>query len=660
MQMPERPGLRATTDIRPSILVLEDDASHAEAMARALEPCLSRYRVRFASTLAEARLAVAAELPILVLCDLNLADGKAFDLLPGPHQRPQFPLLVLTSYGDERTAVQAIRSGAIDYVVKSREAFVELPRTIERALREWRLIEEGSRAEHALRESEERFRVLFAAAPDALLIHDLGGRVLDANRASEELFGRSRSELQRSSWQDLGVLGDDAGAQATRLERQRNGRPTGPESLHMIRGDGTQIDLELRTVPIQLLGEVVVLATAQDVSLRQRAEQTRHKLEEQLHHALKMEAIGRLAGGVAHDFNNMLTAISGYAELLLHNEDPSSSRAAGLSEILNASRRASSLTNQLLAFSRKQIIAPVVLDLNALLHRSTRMIERLIGEDIELSFEPAADLAYVQVDPNQIEQMVINLAINARDAMPRGGRLQVRTKNQLLVEGGLVHIDAHAGQYVVLSVEDDGSGMSSETLGRLFEPFFTTKELGRGTGLGLSIIYGVVKQNGGFIVVSSELDRGSRFEIFLPRSEGVPAESDAALRGKAPSGSETVLLVEDDSAVRDVAARFLRSCGYEVIVAMHGAEAIELVRAGLQIDLLVSDVILPAMNGRQLFEQLRTLQPTLSVLFMSGYTDDVIAPHGVLEPGTSFVEKPFSQETLARKAREALDRSAAG
>ncbi|HKP56134.1 MAG TPA: response regulator [Polyangiales bacterium] len=656
--MPERSGLHPSNDVRPSILVLEDDSSHVAAMARALEPCAERYRLRYASTLAEGRLAVAAELPILVLCDLNLADGKAFDLLPGPHQRAEFPLLVLTSHGDERTAVQSIRSGAIDYVVKSREAFVELPRTIERALREWRLIEERSRAEYALRESEERFRVLFAAAPDALLIHDLTGRVLDANRASEELFGSSRSELQRLSWHELGFQGDDPRAQAVRLERQRNGRPTEPEALHMTRGDGTRVDLELRTVPIQLLGQVVVLATAQDVSLRQRAEQARHKLEEQLHHALKMEAIGRLAGGVAHDFNNMLTAISGYADLLLRNEDPGSPRATGLSEILNASRRASGLTNQLLAFSRKQIIAPVVLDLNELLHKVTRMIERLIGEDIELAWKPGSDLTYVKVDPNQIEQVVINLAINARDAMPRGGRLSVQTRNQVLTEGGLLHIDAHAGEYVVLSVEDDGCGMSSETLGRLFEPFFTTKERGRGTGLGLSIIYGVVKQNGGFIVVHSELGRGSRFEIFLPRSAGLPANPDDAQRREAPGGTETVLLVEDDPAVCDVAARFLRNCGYEVIVAMHGAEAIELVRGGRQVDLLVSDVILPAMNGRQLFEQLRSLQPRLSVVFMSGYTDDVIAPHGVLEPGTSFVEKPFSQDTLARKAREALDRAA--
>jgi PAS domain S-box-containing protein len=654
--MPERSDFRGASDARPSILVVEDEPAHAEAMSRALEMVAERYRVRFASTLAEGRLAVVAELPVLVLCDLNLADGKAFDLLPGPHQRAPFPLLVLTSHGDERMAVQSIRSGAIDYVVKSKEAFTELPRTIDRALREWRLNEERSRAEHALRESEERFRVLFAAAPDACLIHDLSGHVLDANLASQELFKFSRSELLRSTWNQLGFLGDDATSQSARLESQRAGRATGPELLHVLTSGGRRIDLELRTVPIQLLGEVMVLATAQDVSLRRQAEQARHKLEEQLHHALKMEAIGRLAGGVAHDFNNMLTAIAGYADLLLRREEPGSSRATGLAEILNAARRASGLTNQLLAFSRKQLIAPVVLDLNALLGRSTRMIERLIGEDIALSFVPAADLHYVQVDPNQIEQVAINLAINARDAMPRGGQLRVATRNQRLDEPDLPHIDARAAEYVVLSVEDDGTGMSQDTLGRLFEPFFTTKELGRGTGLGLSIIYGAVKQNGGFILVSSEMQQGSRFEIYLPRSFGVPEVASETPRSDGPSGHETVLLVEDDASVRDVAAHFLRNCGYEVLVATRGAEAIDIVRERTEtVDLLVTDVILPMLNGRELYERIRELQPDIGVVFMSGYTDDVIAPHGVLDPGVAFVEKPFSQETLARKAREALD-----
>ena len=654
--MHERADFRGPADPRGSILVVEDDPAHADAMARALEVVSDRYRVRFATSLAEGRLAIAAESPLIVLCDLNLADGKAFDLLPGPHQRAPFPLLVLTSHGDERTAVQSIRSGAADYVVKSKDTFSELPRTIERALRDFRLTEERSRAEQALRESEERFRVLFAAAPDACLIHDLRGRVLDANLASQELFGLRRAALLRAHWNDLGILGDDAGAQAGRLESQRSGRATGPEALHLLRGGGRRIDLELRTVPIQLFGEVMVLATAQDVSLRRQAEQARHRLEEQLHHALKMEAIGRLAGGIAHDFNNMLTAISGYADLLLRREEVESSRSAGLTEILNAAHRASGLTNQLLAFSRKQIITPVALDLNAALEHSMRMIERLIGEDIDLSFDPLPELHYVCVDPNQIEQVVINLAINARDAMPQGGQLRVQTRNQTVQAYALPHIDARAGDYVVLSVEDDGCGMSPETLGRLFEPFFTTKELGRGTGLGLSIIYGAIKQNGGFILVTSGLDRGSRFDIYLPRTTELPESVTVAQRDGGPSGHERVLLVEDDPAVRDVAAQFLRNCGYEVIVAGNATDAIELARTA-PVELLVTDVILPMLNGRQLFERIREFVPDVGVVFMSGYTDDVIAPHGVLDAGVVFVEKPFRQETLAQKAREALDQT---
>jgi PAS domain S-box-containing protein len=541
-------------------------------------------------------------------------------------------------------------------------------------MREWRLIDERSRAQEALRESEERFRVLFAAAPDAALIHDLTGRILDANRACEQLFGLTRRELLARSLNELGMLGDDAGARAARLESQRAGRATGPELFQVLyaaqelevgsSNHGSVVpspkrrDVELRTVPIQLQGQFVVMANVQDVSPRLEAEHARYRLEEQLHHAMKMDAIGRLAGGVAHDFNNMLTAISGYASLLLRREDPGSSWASGLSEILNASQRASGLTNQLLAFSRKQIIAPVVLDLNELLERGTRMIERLIGEHIALKFEPGADLCRVQVDPNQMEQVLINLAINARDAMPQGGTLRVRTHNRTLVEGQLPHIDARAEEYVVWSVEDDGGGMSHDTLEHLFEPFFTTKQLGHGTGLGLSIVYGVVKQNGGFIVVDSEPGRGSRFEIHLPRSHGLPCADERATRREGPFGHETILLVEDEQAVRQVAAQFLRNCGYDVVVATRGDEAIELVRdKRLALDLLVTDVVLPMLNGRQLFDELRSLRPELRVVFMSGYTDDVIARHGVLEPGVTFVEKPFSQETLARNVREALDRN---
>ena len=652
-------GLPPLPGVRESILVVEDEPAHAEAVARALEPLGDRYRVRVAGSLAEGRLAIAAELPMLVLCDLNLPDGKAFDLLLGS-QRPAFPLLVLTSHGDERMAVHSIRSGALDYVVKSREAFSELPRTVTRALREWQLIDERSRAEQALRESEERFRVLFASAPDACLIHDLGGRVLDANLAADRLLSLHRGELLGRYWRELGLSDDQASAPLARLERQSRGQSTGPELLHWTAANGQRLELELRTVPLQLRGELAILATLQDVSSRNDTERARRRLEEQLHHALKMDAIGRLAGGIAHDFNNLLTAIGGYAGLLLAQEEPGGTRYTGLTEILNAAQRASGLTSQLLAFSRKQVIAPVVVDLNRQLSHSMRLIARLIGEHISLTFERDAAPCCAKIDPNQFEQVLINLAVNARDAMPSGGKLVVRTRLTEVRPGAAPHIDARPGMYAIVSVEDSGSGMSEETLNHLFEPFFTTKELGRGTGLGLSIIYGIVKQNGGFIVVDSRIGCGSRFDIYLPRTEEQPhATPSPALRPQdGPTGDEAILLVEDEPAVRDVAAQFLRACGYDVVVAHRGDDALDLVRRfQLPVDLLVTDVILPMMNGRQLYEQMRELRPELRVLFMSGYNDDVIAPHGVLEPDVAFVEKPFSQETLAHKVREALGRA---
>jgi len=654
---------RLATELLPSILVIEDDSAHAELIERALEPLRPRYRVRIARSLREGRLAIAAETPLLALADMHLSDGRALELLPGPHERASFPILVLTSHGDERTAVQSIRAGALDYVVKSSESFTELPRTVERALREWRAVEDQLRAERALRESEERFRVLFSAAPDALLIHELDGRVLDANRAAEELFGLPRKELLSRRLDQLGFGGVDLAAHSRRSDAQRASRATGPELLFVEPAPNMRRDVELRTVPLKLSSHAAVLATVQDVSTRLSAERARQRLEEQLHHALKLEAMGRLAGGVAHDFNNLLTAIAGYSELMLGGGLDPQEWSSSLREILNAAHRATALTAQLLAFSRKQLIEPVVLDLNDLLSNATRMLQRLIGEDVELSFEPGAPLHRVKIDPNQLEQVLINLAVNARDAMPQGGALRVSTRNVEI--GEREHrqfIDAVPGQYALLCVEDSGTGMNDETLSRLFEPFFTTKERGRGTGLGLSIIYGVVKQNGGFILVHSRIGHGTRFEIYLPRAvdedSSMPESHEPRV---APRGHETILLVEDEPAVREVMARFLRNAGYGVVAVSRGSEAIELLtHDGLHVDLLVSDVVLPAMDGKQLFERLSAMRPQLQVLFVSGYTDDVIAKHGVLDRGVAFLEKPLSQEKLVRAVRAVLDRSASG
>jgi len=404
-------------------------------------------------------------------------------------------------------------------------------------------------------------------------------------------------------------------------------------------------------------GRHVRFEMATDITERKWAETEKEKLEAQLHQAIKMEAVGRLAGGVAHDFNNLLTGIAGYTEMLLVGMREDDPMYADLLEIKQAGDRAAALTAQLLAFSRKQIIDPRVVDLNELLSDSTKMLKRLIGEDIELLFHPGPDLGRVMVAPHQMEQVLINLAVNARDAMQDGGKLTIETMNvEIDEEYARSNIDAKSGHYVLLAMSDNGCGMAQEVLTHLFEPFFTTKEKGKGTGLGLSMIYGIVRQNGGFISVYSEVGSGTVIKVYLPLVVG---EAETLRKKKVdalPTGSETILLVEDEETVRNFARKILERQGYQVISFEKGGDAIAFAEnPKASFDLLLTDVIMPKMNGRQLYETLHNLRPTFRVLYMSGYTEDTIAHHGVLEEGTNFIQKPFSVEGLACKVREVLD-----
>jgi len=535
---------------------------------------------------------------------------------------------------------------------------MNLPRAVERALREWQLIEERRRAEQELRESEERFRILFATAPDPIIIHDADGLIVDGNRAAEELLGRPRAKVVGQNLLDLGIFSahDEEVARA-RLADQRRGRETGPDEFAMKRPDGSVVDVEVRTVPLVLQGRSLVLVIARDISARKQADRTRRRLEEQLHQAMKMDAIGRLAGGVAHDFNNLLTAISSYTQLLLGEVRPGDPMQADLLEIKRAAERAASLTSQLLAFGRKQVITPTLIDINDHIRSSSRMLERLIGEHVQLSADLGIDVGTIRADAAQLDQILLNLAVNARDAMPEGGVVMIDTRRTLLDEAGrAIHLDARAGPYLRLTVRDSGRGMSAETLERLFEPFFTTKEKGSGTGLGLSIVYGIVKQNGGFIVVSSDVGTGSAFEVYLPSADAAVA-SEKHDRPALPVGrNETILLVEDDVAVLRVTERFLRGQGYTVIATDRplAAEGL-LAEAQGGVDLLLTDVLMPALNGRKLWDRLKQTKPGLRALFMSGHTDDVLGAQGILEPGIHFLQKPFSLDGLATKVREALD-----
>jgi len=384
----------------------------------------------------------------------------------------------------------------------------------------------------------------------------------------------------------------------------------------------------------------------------------RKQLEEQFHQAQKMEAVGRLAGGVAHDFNNLLTAILGSADLVLDSLAVGVPEREEVEEIRKAALRAADLTRQLLAFSRQQIIAPIVLNPNDVVANMDKLLRRLLGEDVELRAVLAPDLATVKADPSQLEQVVLNLAVNARDAMPNGGKLTVETQNVELDEAYVRgHLSAHPGAYVMLAVSDTGVGMDAATQARIFEPFFTTKEKGKGTGLGLATVYGIVKQSGGWIWVYSEPGHGTSFKVYLPRvAEAAAPAAPSPVPPVSVRGSETVLLVEDEEMIRHLVQKVLKANGYTVLVAASGRDAERV--AGQHdgpIHLLMTDVVLPGLNGREVAQRLTAARAGIRVLYLSGYTDDAIVHHGVLEPGVAFLQKPFTPAVLGRKVREVLD-----
>ena len=380
-------------------------------------------------------------------------------------------------------------------------------------------------------------------------------------------------------------------------------------------------------------------------------------LERQLRMAQKMEAVGRLSGGIAHDFNNLLGVIIGYSGVLRKALGARDDLCEHALEIEKAGQRAAALTAQLLAFSRQQVLTPAVLNLNTLVSDMEKMLPRLLGEDIEVSLALDDRLGSVKADQNQIEQVIMNLAVNARDAMPAGGRLEIRTANVELDQSYIRnHPGAKVGNYVLMVVTDTGVGMDARTLTHIFEPFFTTKETGKGTGLGLATVYGIVKQSNGYIWVDSTPGKGSSFEIYLPRHVGQQVAEEQQVDREKPRGSERILLVEDAESLRKLAQRFLEAGGFRVLSAASGKEALDVAtRSPTTIDLLLTDVVMPGMDGRSLAEQLLPRQPKMKVLYMSGYTDTFIAGHGVMEEGIHLLHKPFTEQVLIRKVRDVLD-----
>jgi two-component system, cell cycle sensor histidine kinase and response regulator CckA len=516
-------------------------------------------------------------------------------------------------------------------------------------------VSERKRAQEALRGSEERFRQLAENIKEAFVVFELpANKPLYVSPVWEEMWGRPVSELfaDPSLWFTVIHREDQAQVRASQ-EAMERGEPVA-HTCRVVRADGTIRWVRARMFPVfDDTGRAYrVAGLIEDITEARRT-------EEQFRQAQRMEAVGRLAGGVAHDFNNLLMAILGYTELVLNGLGQSHPLSPDVEEIRRAGQSAAQLTRQLLAFSRRQILQPKVLDLNQILERVESLLNRLIGEDVSLRTSLTTPLARVYADPGQVEQVIVNLVINARDAMPQGGQLLIETRDVELDESyARQHTGVVAGLYVMLAVSDTGNGMDEETQKRLFEPFFTTKEQGKGTGLGLATVYGIVKQSGGSVWVYSEVGRGTTFKIYLPAVSAFGGDDSAetATTPRVLSGTETILVVEDQAEVRGVIRETLRRNGYTVLEATSGVEAIELSSAHRgPIDLLFTDVVMPGLSGRRVAQRVTAERSNVRVLYTSGYTDEAIVQHGVLEPGLAFLQKPCTAEALLHKIRDVLD-----
>lgn len=525
------------------------------------------------------------------------------------------------------------------------EANVELSRLLDKLQAE---IADRQRAQEALRQSEEKFSRAFRSSPDSIAITTLEeGRYIDVNDGFLLATGYSREEVIGRTARDLNVWSDPAVRGLMVGLLREHGQIRDFEFHFQTKSGETRIGLRSAEL-IELNGETCIIGITRDITNRVR-------LEEQLRQSQKMEAVGQLAGGVAHDFNNLLGVILGYAELLEDDAQLGARQSEMIQQMRKAAQKAALVTRQLLAFGRKQILELAVFDLNTVVGEGQNLLRRLIRENIELEFRPCAQPALIRADRTQVDQVLMNLAVNARDAMPQGGKLTIEISNADLDEAyAQSHYPVQPGRYVVITVTDTGVGMDEKTQARIFEPFFTTKGRDEGTGLGLATVYGIVKQSGGYIWVYSEVARGTVFKIYLPRVEDAPVDLRPVTRAASYAGTETVLLVEDSGPLRKMYQVALQQMGYTVLEAENGASAIEIARRAEPIHILVTDLIMPGITGRELAKRLQLNHQKMKVLHISGYAEDTIGQQGTLEPGIEFLQKPFSVSDLGRKIREVL------
>jgi two-component system, cell cycle sensor histidine kinase and response regulator CckA len=649
------------------VLILEDREEDARQVLRQL--CIDDFEPEWerATTVAEME-ALLDETWDVILADYGTPEFGALRGLRVLQERQlNVPFLVVSGQAGEDLAVEAMKQGADDYLLKDRlgrlgQAVRDAVQRRQTASNRWPPLgsstprEEAADLEYA-KEANRRLAAILESTPDFVALTDVDGEMFYINRSGREMVGWSKDD-EADGEREYGYLSDFHPRWAIDLlsrvgipQALRDGFWSGETALRH-RTSGVEIPVSQTVLAHRSAsGQVAYLSTiARDIS-RQK------DLEEQIRQAQKMEAVGRLAGGVAHDFNNIFTIILGYSDLIQEKLSHDQSNLHLIQGISEAARRAAVLTRQLLAFSRKQVLQPCVINLNTSIRDAEPILRQLVGEDIQLVTDLAGDLWDTKADPGQIEQVILNLAINAREAMPQGGTLHIETRNSEIIEEDAVKDrELVPGEYVTLRVTDAGMGMDLETLAHIFEPFFTTKETGAGTGLGLAMVYGVVKQSEGHVQVESELGKGTKFSIYLPRYVELPRNANADPHPPGTHAREiSILLVEDDEAVRRLARYALQVQGYQVFEAANGREALQMYDAlEKPMDVLLTDVIMPYMNGRELAERLLVRQPSLDVIYMSGYSDDAMVQRKLLDSTGSFLQKPFTPASLLSKLREVL------
>lgn len=642
----------ATVGSRPKLVILhlEDDPFDVELVGSLLDQEGFETEVVRATNEQEFRAGLQTPDLDLILADYSLPRFDGLSALEiAQTERPSVPFIMFTGTLGEEVAIDSVKAGATDYVLKQRVSRL-LP-AITRAVEESRERAARKTAEKSLRETEMLLEAILDASPTLIAIRDLQGRFIVANRHYEALDGAPADDRIGKTVRQL--FSPEVARVVERCDARvlESSEPFESEET-LTHFDGT--DHTYLSLYFPLLSDDgkprSICCISTDITQRKN-------LESQLRQAQKLEAIGQLAGGVAHDFNNILQAIFTHVDLGLRQTNPDHWSYDHLTGVRDGAERAASLTRQLLAFSRRQVLQPRNIDLNQLIESLLKMLRRIIGEDVSLSFISGSRLDPICVDPGQMEQVIMNLVLNARDAMPDGGQITIETGADSLSSSFCERFPwASEGQYTVLTVSDTGEGMDEKVLAQIFEPFFTTKEPGKGTGLGLATVYGIVRQHDGIIDVESESDRGTKFRIYIPSSEQESIEPEEIAEGVDIGGSETVLFAEDDDTVRRLTAVILKQAGYTVVTAPDGTEAVSIFEDDPDsIDLALLDVVLPGLAGREVHDRLRQVRPELPVLFCTGYSSDAIHTRFVLDEGMHLIQKPFAYSDLLRRVRESLD-----